>query len=229
MTNTGASDQTLSSPTDSAPKESQNFNQEGSSVPLVSDFVEPKSNSSRIRLLDHLPAIFQGESGQTESSFTERFLRAFEEYLNDFETRIEESSLAMNVDFAPPEFLPWLAECVGLTLDSGFPESKKRRFLHEAAALFRMRGSRRGLSRHLEIYSGVKPQIFDRPHRGLKLGEGTVFGRKPRLGHLAEHTFLVVLTVPRSSKIDMNVVKRIIEAHRPAHTAYELSVIETDL
>ncbi len=194
---------------------------------LGSDFLAVKP--SRIRLLDYLPALYREDANENDPSFTQRFLSVFEEAFNGFERLLEESSLALNTDFAPSEFLPWLAECAGLTLEAGFPESKKRRLLNEAAQLYRMRGTRRGLSRYLEIYTGVKPQIFDRPHKGLRLGCGMTFGQSPRLGHLAAHTFLVVLTVPRSASIDTGILRRIIEAQKPAHTAYDLRVTETNI
>ena len=185
---------------------------------------------SRIRLLDYLPANYREDANENENdpSFTKRFLSVFEEEFNVFEGLLEESSLALNTDFAPSEFLPWLAECAGLVLEAGLPESKKRRLLNEAAQLYRMRGTRRGLSRYLEICTGVKPQIFDRPHKGLRLGDGRTFGQSPRLGHLAAHSFLVVLTVPRSASIDIGILRRIIESQKPAHTAYELRVTEAN-
>ena len=192
---------------------------------LVSDMLGEKP--SRIRLLDYLPAIYREDANEKDPSFTQRFLSVFEETFNGLERLMEESSLAMNTNFAPPEFLPWLAECAGLTLEASFPESKKRRLLNEAAQLFRMRGTRRGLSRYLEIYTGVKPQIFDRSHKGFRLGAGMTFGQSPRLGNLAAHTFLVVLTVPRTTSIDIGVLRRIIEAQKPEHTAYDLRVTGT--
>ena len=66
---------------------------------LGSDFLAEKP--SRISLLDYLPAIYREDANENDPSFTQRFLSVFEEAFNGFERLLEESSLALNTDFAP--------------------------------------------------------------------------------------------------------------------------------
>jgi hypothetical protein len=60
------------------------------------------------------------------------------------------------------------------------------------------------LSRYLEIYAGVTPELDD------ELDEA--------------HTFQVTLHVPADQQVDERLVRAIIEAEKPAHTSYKLRI-----
>jgi hypothetical protein len=126
----------------------------------------------------------------------------------------------------PPDFLPWLAGWLDLVLDENWPLERRRELVCEAVTLYKWRGTKRGLSLYLEIYTGVKPVITD-------TAEGFVLGKTTRLGQGAvfgtpapAHTFIVKLNLPpgKARDFDENTVRQIIESEKPAHTAYILEV-----
>jgi hypothetical protein len=85
---------------------------------------------------------------------------------------------------------------------------KQRQLLAEAANLYGRRGTAWGLSRSLEIYSGVTPQIFEPADQ--------------------PHSFSVVLHRLSDRQIDRAAVERIIEANKPAQTSYSLYIFPLD-
>jgi phage tail-like protein len=176
----------------------------------------------RSRLLSYLPGIFaDGE----EASFLGRYLLIFETILDSIDWTVGQLPAYFAADAAPEEFLPWLASWVGLVLDEGWPVERRRAVLANAMELHRWRGTVRGLSEHLLLYTGVKPEIVERGSglklgRDSRLGHQTVLGRGDRSNH-----FSVILRVPDPAVFDRNRLRTVIEAQRPAHTTYALFVL----
>jgi phage tail-like protein len=176
----------------------------------------------RSRLLRYLPGIFgEGE----EASFMGRYLKIFEAILDSVDLTIGQLPSFFSPDTAPEEFLPWLASWFGLIIDEGWPVERRRAVLANAMELHRWRGTIRGLTDHLLLYTGVKPEIVERGS-GLKLGKDsrlghqTVLGRGDRSNH-----FSVILRVPDPDALDRTRLRTVIEAQRPAHTTYALFVL----
>ncbi len=190
-----------------------------------------------------LPAIYAEEmdrlqeaSGEPyEPPFFRRYLRGFDDALEPMKETLDNLHRFFGAYETPPDFLPWLATWVDLVLDQNWPEMKRRRLIREAVELYRWRGTRRGLMRYLEIYAGVKPEINDRPFRGMRLGPDTVLGtgledpekahQNTVLGDVPDHTFVVTIAVPDPSAISEQTVRDIIDAQKPAHTAYVVRIV----
>ena len=138
---------------------------------------------------------------------------------------------------APPQFLPWLASWLNLTLDENWPEFKRRRLLCSAASLFRRRGTKAALQEYLEIYTGVHAQIIEYRAVDLRLGAGARLRSRVALGRgNVPGVFNVQLSLPaidakdsaRKERLEaerLHVIKSIIEAEKPAHTSYRLDII----
>lgn len=185
----------------------------------------PDWMSRRSRLLRYLPGIF---SDGEESSFLARYLLIFESIFASVDLTISQIPSFFAADTAPEEFLPWLASWVGLVIDEGWPVERRRAVLANAMELHRWRGTIRGLREHVQLYTGIKPEIVERGS-GLKLGKDsrlghqTVLGRGDRSNH-----FSVILRVADPESVDRSRVRRVIEAQRPAHTTYALFVLPLD-
>lgn len=155
--------------------------------------------AARSRYLDYLPPIY------AEHPFLDHFLLAFERILAPIEQTIDNFDLYLDPHTAPVFFLDELASWLGLVFDETWPAEKRRLLLAEAIELYGRRGTRRGLSRAIEIYAGVTPHIFDelddQPHR-----------------------FNVVLYLPSGEEINQTTLEYIIEANKPAHTTYTLHI-----
>ena len=188
-------------------------------------------------LLGSLPALYvqelggagQGFAPYEDPPFFERFLRGFEDAKEPLNEMLSGLYRYFDADSAPADFLPWLATWVALDLDENWLQLKRRRLIKEAIWLYRWRGTRKGLSRYLEIYSGVKPEINDQPFAGMRLGAGTLLGRDTTLGGVGAHTFVVTLAVPDTSAVSEDTLHLIIESQKPAHTAYDLRIVEREV
>jgi phage tail-like protein len=171
--------------------------------------------------LDYLPAIFRQEQepleGQLEQvPFVGLFLRAFETVLSGTDTEQPglETTISHLADYLDPattkaEFLPWLAGWVTLSLRADWDEATKRSFIQQIVPLYRLRGTKAGLERMLELYTGQLPQIdddFEQPAHffqvRLKLSEAD----------------------PELLQRKQEIAQAIIDQEKPAHTFYALQV-----
>ena len=182
----------------------------------------PPWMGQRSKLLAYLPGVFsEGE----ESDFLARYLLIFETIVDGVDRQLGALPAFFAPDTAPESFLPWLASWVGLVVEDGWPEERRRAVLARATDLHRWRGTLRGLREHLQLYTGVEPEIVER-------GSGLTLGPKSRLGHQTvlgrgdrPYHFSVVIRVPDPTALDRFRLRAIVEAQRPAHTTYALFVL----
>lgn len=179
-------------------------------------------SGQRSRLLDLLPAVFgAGHDGD----FLGRYLLIFETILDQYDQLIAGLPERFDPSVAPESFLPWLASWVGLVLDDGWPVARQRAVLARSMELHRRRGTVRGLTEHIQLYTGYKPEIVEQGGSMIlgpdtQLGYQTVLGRGDQAFH-----FSVVLRVPDPSRFERSRLRTIIEAQRPAHATYSLFLL----
>jgi len=158
--------------------------------------------------MQYLPGVYSG------NRFLARFLLIFEAILAPIDRTVENLSYVFDPDVAPADVLPWLGSWLGLAFDEGWPEERRRELIRSAAMLYHWRGTRRGMSEFVRIYTGIMPEIVE-----------------PSLSQLASSRdlafrFTVRLTVPRGTPIDRALLQRIIDVEKPAFAAGSLEVIE---
>lgn len=156
--------------------------------------------------------------------FFERFLLGFEDAYEPLRLTMAHLDSLFGPFSTPPEFLTWLAAWVCMPLNENWPEMKRRRLVREAVELWRWRGTKKGLSRYLQIYTGVEPEIDDQPVEGMRLGPDSKLG-EIKLGDIPPHTFVVNIAVPDLESINEEIVHDIISYEKPAHTAYALRIV----
>ncbi len=177
--------------------------------------------------LKYLPALYT-----EQDEFMGRWLMLFESFWKPIDRQIDDIHYYFDPKFAPPDFLPWLASWVDLTLDEQWPEEKRRQLLLAMVMLYRRRGTRRGLQEYLEIYTGCKPQITEHGAHNFRLGKSNRLGPSVALGRQnVPHTFSVGLRLPRAENEQKRQERRrkietIIESEKPAHTSYILNIEE---
>jgi phage tail-like protein len=125
-----------------------------------------------------------------------------------------------------PDFLLYLGAWICMPLDENLDEMVRRKLIAEAVDLFRWRGTRRGLSRYLEILTGSKPDIDDQPVEGMRLGSHAKLGTDQTvLGDIAPSTFVVTLAVADPAKVNERALIRVIESFKPAHTTFKFRTV----
>lgn len=167
--------------------------------PKEPDFATPPPGLSphSDRYLSYLPGIYQND-------FMGRFLGMLEAIMAPIEWNVDNFDLFLDPKTAPPGFLPWLESWFTPPFDTTWSDTQKRQMLQEASQIYARRGTKWALSRVLEIYIGVTPEIRD-------LGEG-----------LDDFTFLVKLPI-KENQVKKELVENLINTYKPAHTMYQLS------
>jgi phage tail-like protein len=155
-----------------------------------------------------LPPIFH------DDRFLRRYLLIFKAILGPLDRQIAQISYYFDPLVAPEQLLPWLAGWVDLALDDRWPDMRRRELIREASVLYRWRGTRRGLSDYLRIYTGVEPRIVEQGQERRERGDAPV----------PAHTFRVIIETPDLATVDRALVERIIEQEKPAHTSYQLEL-----
>ncbi len=185
------------------------------------------------KLLNQLPSVYREEIDKLRdddnggSPFFERFLLGFEDASRPLQRTLDNLNQLFGPYSTPSDFVLWLGAWVCVPTDENWPEMRRRRLVDEAIELYRWQGTKRGLSRYLEIYTGVTPEITDTPVRGMRLGPETKMGAPTTmLGDVPPHTFVVTVAVPDPTAINEQVIHDIITFEKPAHTAYSLRIVK---
>jgi phage tail-like protein len=113
----------------------------------------------RISLRRYLPSIFGAEP--VAADFTDRWLAIFDRTFRDVETVIDRQAAFFDPLACPDaprsrDFLSWLAQWVGITLERNWPEARRRTYLKFAPRLFSWRGTVPGLRRTLYLFLGLE-------------------------------------------------------------------------
>jgi phage tail-like protein len=178
-------------------------------------------------LSDFLPALFRRKDTAGEN-FINEFLWIFQHIFRSIETKIGQLYSYFDVFETPSEFLPWLASWVAFALDGNWSESDRRLFLKKAVELYKIRGTVRGLSQFITMYTGVEPNIIenDWPLDGFQIGVASTIGIDsailPRISRA--HCFIVEVPLDSDDLEDDEIIKihQIISHEKPAHTTYYL-------
>ncbi|NJK65790.1 MAG: hypothetical protein HC941_03995 [Microcoleus sp. SU_5_3] len=177
----------------------------------------------------YLPATLQ------EDEIVDRFLLAFEQILTgrDFpseknpdiidrasshppglEAVIGSIHTYFNPDLTPEAFLPWLANWVALSLRDDWQSATKREFIKQIVPLYRLRGTKEGLSQVLSLYL-----------KSVQLPENVKIYEED---YFPDHYFQVELRLPRLEFSrywqQVRIAKAIIDREKPAHTYYGLQI-----
>ena len=154
----------------------------------------------------------------------ERILLIFESILKPIENTVDNLERYLDPLLIPESLLPWLASWLGLALDSTWPIERRRWLVKSAAELYRWRGTKRGLSEYLEIYTGSVPEIYEYIP-GMSLDQESKLGVNTQLGSAGTgHHFTVRLELDGSRQVNTDTVNAIIEAQKPAYAAYTLQI-----
>lgn len=213
------------------PRRSRAVLRDGQGYEICSETVEMMVRSQS-QLIKYLPEIYH------DSDFLGRFLMLFESFLSPISLQIAQSDHYFDPNLAPEGFLPWLASWIGVTWDDSLPVSRRRLLLNSALELYQKRGTQAALHDYLKIYSGGEVEIREHRAQNFALGSGFQLGSSIALGKTNQpHTFNVKLWVKkpdlleRFGKEQANVeelfrkkIETIIDAQKPAHTAFGLEV-----
>ncbi len=147
----------------------------------------------------YLPDIYQ------ENDFLQRYLHIFENIWEPLEQRQDHIEMYFDPRTCPRSFLSWLASWLDASLKSYWPEERQRRFLAQAMELYSWRGTSYGLTRIIEVCTGLTPEITEEAHQPF--------------------VFRIRLILPpegAGTRIDRAFIEELIQMHKPAYAGYIL-------
>ncbi len=181
--------------------------------------------------LRHLPELYE------QDELMARFLMLFESFWGPVNTQINNVHHYLDPRLTPEQFLPWLASWLDLALDQRWPVERQRQLVRWAIALHRSRGTRWGLQKYLDIYTGQKARIVEHRAKNFKVGGEARLGPGIALGKNNQpHTFTIHMRLPvlehitdeaereRQEALRRRTIETIIEQQKPAHTIYTLNL-----
>jgi phage tail-like protein len=194
-------------------------------------------------MIQYLPAIYQAAG---EHSLLSHLLGAFENILlkrsggtSGEAAAIEEivADLARYFDpkRTPSDFLPWLAGWAALTLRADLTESRQREIIARIIPLYGKRGTRRGISEIVELFTGGAVEIEEPADLEFQVGDHSTIAQDTYLGGPPPHMFHIIFSPSeepssqekehaRRAEIDIEIARSAIEMAKPAHTWYTLQV-----
>jgi phage tail-like protein len=186
--------------------------------------------------LEHLPAIYR-RSDAVGRNLVRDLCFVFEHMFDSIDKNLIDGWRFYDPHVAPMEFLDWLSGWTAFTLDLDWPEAQKRALVKRAVDLYRIRGTKRGLTLFLKLFTGHEPEIVENewPFKGFRLeGEGAEQGARIAIDSVVlppmdlAHCFVVKMPIKFESVTPEMVIRihQIIQLEKPAHTHYYLQFAE---
>ena len=186
--------------------------------------------------VEHLPAIYR-RSDAVGRNLVRDLCFVFEHMFDSIDRNLVDGWRFYDPHVAPMEFLDWLSGWTAFTLDLDWPEAQKRALVKRAVDLYRIRGTKRGLTLFLKLFTGHEPEIRENewPFKGFRVeGEEAEAGARIALDSVVlppmdlAHCFVVKMPI-RFDDVTPEMVIRIhhiIQLEKPAHTHYYLQFAE---
>ena len=138
------------------------------------------------RCLSYLPAVYQEE--ESSSDFLARYLSLFGTLFDSVEQQIDGMAEQFDPERVKGKQLRWLASWLGLESDEHWQDEWVRALIRAAPELYRYRGTRRGIEKLVETFTGMKPidrgavpVQSDAGQRGIAMVDGQAVQRSIRI------------------------------------------------
>jgi phage tail-like protein len=165
---------------------------------VLKDPFPPGLSRERSTWLTYLPAIYG------DDDFIGRYLLVFESMMSPIIWILDHFDFYLTPEVAPVEWLHWMASIVDELMLEDLPEERKRTIARQMGWLFLRRGTKMGLSRLLELYYGIAPEIIEDP---------------------VECHFIVRMPLSQSTvKLREDAVDRLVASQRPAFASYSIEI-----
>jgi len=186
--------------------------------------------------LENLPAIYRRSDG-VGRNLVRDVCFLMEHMFDSVERNLNDGWRFYDPHVSPIDFLNWLAGWTAFTLDLDWPEAEKRALIKRAVDLYRIRGTQRGLSLFLKLFTQHEPEIQENtwPFKGFRIeGEGAEAGARIALDSVilppveVAHCFVVTVPIKFDAVTPEIVIRihQIIQMEKPAHTNYYLQFAE---
>ncbi len=180
----------------------------------------------RSTYLEYMPACYREsdpyngiDEDEKSVAMLERFLSIFETTFATLEEKRESTPLLIDSAETSKETLAWLSSWLGLKHDDSWEDARWRQLMREAPGLFGIRGTREAIERVIEIYSGIRPLVYEPMHaRCMKKGA---------IADMDNYSFCLFLKPEQYHTIEeVETIRRIVEEWKPAYTKARVVPLE---
>jgi len=183
----------------------------------------------RQSLVGFLPQAFQQPEMDGGGNFLRGLLNIIQHGYDSVSLRLGELYKVFDPRTTDPDFLPWLASWLAISLNPDWSTQERRKMLMAATQLFPDRGTAKAIRDFVRIYVGARVEIRENswPFQGFRIGVHSTVGDDtvilPPMNLM--HCFVVQLDKPVSAVSDDEIIKihQIIQNQKPAHTSYFLA------
>jgi phage tail-like protein len=145
--------------------------------------------------------------------FTRGFVGIFEEIADGIRSQVDSMEYYLDVDTAPPPFVRWMGDWIGMDIEASLPEERQRAIVRNAGQLFTARGTATGLVAILEAVTGAPVRVVD---------GGGVWRR----GEAPPNSGRILVRLTETGGLDEVNLYRLIQSDLPVGTTFELRVGE---
>ncbi len=161
----------------------------------------------------YLPALYQ------EDDFAQRWTSGLDMVLAPIFGAMDNFEAYLDPGLAPVDFLDWLATWMGLVADETWPVERRRAFVSQASALYRIRGTPKGLATHVQLFSGGEVEILERGGTAWSVTTGAA------LPGSQGYDMVVRVRVDDPGSVDVARLDALVGAAKPAHLAHKVEVV----
>lgn len=185
-----------------------------------------KSRPSEFADLQWQPGLEEIVGGSLQGGTSNKLLDGIQRYFDPGPDYSADPQKIADYNRAPPEFLAWLAGWVSLTLRDDWTTDHKRKFIAKAVQLYRLRGTKAGVTQFVQTYTGGPPIEISEQGADFQLGVHSRIGVDTILDSGTPFFFRVKLTIsdPAAFQQQKDMVTALIELQKPAHTSFSLEV-----
>jgi phage tail-like protein len=200
---------------------------------IAHDTHMPSINGIRIEFpmnsfVDDLPEFYK--SNVENYSFLSRFLGIYQSLYLDLEENITQISRYFDADFVEKDFLKYLANWVAIDDIYIWSEDKLRYVINNAFRLYKLKGTKQGLSEIVEIYTGKKPIIIE-TYKIMAYYEKTIYDQMYKQLYGTDIYCFCVIVDEQAIKTQQNFVElsKLIELYKPAHTIAKVILLKPSI
>ncbi len=161
---------------------------------------------------ERLPAMY------LEDSLVQRLTAALDEVIAPVISSLDNLDAYLDPALAPEDFLQWLGGWVGLALDESWPAARRRALLAEAAELYRVRGTARGLAAFLRLLTGAEVEIDETGGTAYSTAADAVPPGSPNFA------MVVRFRAPEGVELDPARLDALVAAAKPAHVVHRVQI-----
>src|SRR5262245_50628052 len=160
-----------------------------------------------------MPALYQ------DDAFAQSFLAALATVLAPVVATLDNLDSYLDPYLTPDDFLVWLANWVGMTVDDTWTIERRREAVARAVELYRLRGTATGLSQQVAIHTGGTVEIVENGGISWSMDPG---GELPGS---AKPQVVVRVHVDDPKAVDAARVEALVAAAKPAHVEHRVEIV----